>query len=457
MAMSNQLIAGVQGPPVPPIITPPLTTEMDHNMSSSSATTIKGSPFGEQNPFGEQVPSADKMDMGVSQGPTPDHSLLNEDQLPSSPSKFGIMSDFLHIDNFESPGPSFTDSFWQQTYSLAMGPDMYANPLPIRSDMPIRPDMPMPTAFPGYRDMSTGAESMPVASPRASIHTRDASIPSTGEFDPMKLSISTSGGIPEYEVVIAADDAWPLARCNRPTFTASCPRTAIVHLEALEQKCKQESTWDALETFLTQCQKAEAARPTVIPIASRTRDTMTAITQSFLQKALGVHRGGASGYSTSNYSSPGRAFNFIMLPPNEILEYFLGSYVHSLADYYPLAHAMLIDPNEMVQNTQASTLLVLLMIAQGAAAVPLAEARYLSAGLTETSRISLFGIIEKDVQLSADPVALRCALLLTHLGVWSGDKWQMDIAMGQRGMYLSVSSCARSHSYTYTHTCTHAC
>ncbi|KAG7107001.1 Transcription factor PfmaH like protein [Verticillium longisporum] len=47
-------------------------------------------------------------------------------------------------------------------------------------------------------------------------------------------------------------------------------------------------------------------------------------------------------------------------------------------------------------------------------------------------------MIEKDVELSADPVALRCALLFTTLGAWSGDKWLMDIAMGQRGMYLSM-------------------
>ncbi|PBP16624.1 transcription factor Cmr1 [Diplocarpon rosae] len=66
------------------------------------------------------------------------------------------------------------------------------------------------------------------------------------------------------------------------------------------------------------------------------------------------------------------------------------------------------------------------------------EARCLTAGLTETCRISLFNIIEKDVELSADPVVLRCALLFTILGAWSGDAWHMKMAMGQRGMYLSM-------------------
>ncbi len=62
--------------------------------------------------------------------------------------------------------------------------------------------------------------------------------------------------------------------------------------------------------------------------------------------------------------------------------------MRSLSVYYPLVVAGCVDPNEMLQNNQASTLLVLLMIAQGAAAMPMAEARYLSAGLTETCRIS---------------------------------------------------------------------
>lgn len=426
-AMNNQLAPGTQRPPVTSIT--PSMMEIDHSISNS-ATSSKGSPVG------EQTNSADKMEVNVSQKPTPEHTHFSPEQFPSPPSKLDMMTDFMHLGNeFVSPDPNYSDLLVWPDYPLDLGSDMYSNA------MAMRPDIAMPT-FSDFSDVSTGSEPMTATSSRGSIHTRGTSIISTGEYEPMKaidMSISTSGDIPEYEVVIAAEDSWPLARCNRPTFSASCPRTAIVHLEALEQKCKLEATWDTLEKYLAQCKKVEITRPTVIPITSRTRDKMTAITQSFLHKALGVHRGGTNGYGRSGYSSPGGAFNFIMLPPNEVLEYFLGSYVRSLADYYPLAHAMRIDPNEMVQNTQAATLLILLMIAQGAAAVPMAEARYLSAGLTETSRISLFDIIEKDVELSADPVALRCALLFTHLGAWSGDKWQMDIAMGQRGMYLSVS------------------
>jgi hypothetical protein len=173
----------------------------------------------------------------------------------------------------------------------------------------------------------------------------------------------------------------------------------------------------------------------VVPLNDLTRDTLLAITQKYLQKALEIHgsSAGKDGYS-----------GFVVLPPGEIIRYFLSSYVRSLSVYYPLVVGGCVDPNDMLadcrpSNCRPSTLLLLLMIAQGAAAMPVAEARYLSTGLTETCRISLFDIIEKNVELSADPVALRCALLFTLLGAWSGDKWLMDIAMGQRGMYMAVS------------------
>jgi len=118
----------------------------------------------------------------------------------------------------------------------------------------------------------------------------------------------------------------------------------------------------------------------------------------------------------------------------------------------------MLKPNELMQlsNGKASSLLLLLMVAQGAMATPTVEARYLTSGLTEACRLSLFDIIEKDIVLSSDPIVLRCALLFTTLAAWSGDKWHMDvgdflaawrgrasltiqIAMGQPGMYIAVS------------------
>ena len=62
----------------------------------------------------------------------------------------------------------------------------------------------------------------------------------------------------------------------------------------------------------------------------------------------------------------------------------------------------------------------------------------LTGGLTEACRISLFDLIEKNIIMSGDPIVLHAALLFTVQAAWSGDKWQMDIAMGQRGMYFAM-------------------
>ncbi|KAK4191189.1 hypothetical protein QBC35DRAFT_23737 [Podospora australis] len=314
----------------------------------------------------------------------------------------------------------------------------FSNPIPMA-----RADISMPAFQVGDLEDITASEPMTASSSRNSIHTRGTSIISS-DFDMnlkrLDLAMApTDSSIPEHDVVLVAEGAWNLARCNPPTFSGNCPRTAIVHLECLERKSREEGTWSSLEKYLEQVDWDAPDLNTVEKLTPHTRDMMLAITQGYLQKALEIHRDGIPGCaSTSGRKSPGGATIFV-LPPAQILDYFLRSYVRSLSVYYPLVTASRVDPNEMLENgNQASTLLVLLMIAQGAAAMPMAEARYLSSGLTETCRISLFDIVEKDVQLSADPTVLRCALLFIVLGAWSGDKWLMDIAMGQRGMYISM-------------------
>lgn len=370
----------------------------------------------------------------------PHHSQVGLGDFPSPHTRVdAAFDDFMHMGNeFGVQEATYQDLMGWPDFQMDLDP--YPNTVPLA-----RPDVSLPV-FSGLGNVSPPSELVTASSSssRGSIHTPGTSMISAGEFDqtikPLEFAMAApnDNSIPEFEVIIVAEGAWNFARCNPPSFTGNCPRTAIVHLECLEQKSKQEGTWNSLEKYLEQADWESNDTSSVVPLSPRSRDKMLAITQSFLHKALEIHRGGLGGYQKSGYASPGD-FNFIVLPPSKILEYFLRNYVRSLSVYYPLVMAGCVDPNEMLQNNQASTLLVLLMIAQGAAAMPMAEARYLSAGLTETCRISLFDIVEKDVELSADPIALRCAMLFIVLGAWSGDKWLMDIAMGQRGMYMSVS------------------
>lgn len=272
-------------------------------------------------------------------------------------------------------------------------------------------------------------------------HTGSTSISSQGSVERPFKSVETSGlatgesMIPEFEVIIAAESAWPLARCNRPIFSGACPRTAIIHLENLEQYSRYENIWKTLDTNIDSSEIVYKDQISVVPFSSSTRERILTITQSFFNTALETHRGRIKAW---DQGKPYSNFNFLVLPPTKVLAYFLRSYMRSLAPYYTLINRGSLDPNELMLNNQASIVLLLLMIATGATAVQTAEARCLTAGLTETCRISLFNIIEKDIELSADPVVLRCGLLFTILGAWSGDAWHMNIAMSQRGMYLSM-------------------
>ncbi|KAH9209946.1 hypothetical protein DL95DRAFT_19367 [Leptodontidium sp. 2 PMI_412] len=338
----------------------------------------------------------------------------------------------LNDEDMLSADTSYQDLMMWNQYPSEL--EMYPNTMTGKIDVPF---MEMAGSYSSSDALASASMHTSISIP----HTGSTSISSQADFErPFKI-VEASGlmsgepMMPEFEVVIAAEAAWPLARCNRPIFSGACPRTAIIHLENLEQHSRYESTWQLLDSNIDSSDIDYKNQISVVPFSSSTRDRILAITQSFLHTALETHRGGMKAWDKG---SPHGNFNFLVLPPSKVLEYFLRSYVRSLAPYYTLINGGSLDPNELMLNNQASTLLLLLMIATGATSVQTSEARCLTAGLTETCRISLFNIIEKDVELSADPVVLRCALLFTILGAWSGDAWHMNIAMGQRGMYLSM-------------------
>ncbi|RDL30668.1 Zn2 DNA-binding protein [Venustampulla echinocandica] len=373
----------------------------------------------------------------------PDGGYLGGEGFESLPIPVMDSNGFMDFtDNFNNPAIDFQEFLSWGEYP--MGLENYSGG-----------DVPSQSCLDGFDlptcDLSEATSSSSYArtsrSSRASVstsHTRNTSHASpTPMMSPTKrhACIDTRMKTPfisEFEAVIAAEDAWPLARCNPPIFSDTCPRTGIVHLETLEQNSQNPTVWDSLMDN----QDFAMDHPTsiaIVPLNSSTRDKILAITQSFLHKALKTHRGGLNSWPKSAApQNSGGGFSFLVLPPAGTLEYFLQNYVRTLTSYYSLIHGGTVDPNELMLNNQASTLLVLLMIAQGATAIPSPQARQLTAGLTETCRISLFDLIEKDVELSADPVVLRCALLFTMLAAWGGDKWHMDMAMGQRGMYLAM-------------------
>ncbi|KAI0164434.1 hypothetical protein GGR52DRAFT_123362 [Hypoxylon sp. FL1284] len=331
------------------------------------------------------------------------------------PSSSYLDNDSSYVAGTTFANPTFLD--WQNTIDL--GPN----------NASIHQDSTVPSAFTDG-SQATPATGFSGATPNSSSSKLARSTGSVPISPPHGEGPTTL--MAELEQVVLSEDAWPLARCNPLISPNACPKTAIVHLEWLK-KSRYETTWAKLADTLSNVDWDATDMASVIPMQPHSRDMLLAMAQGFLHKALDIHRSGVQSPISPNASK------VVVLPPANILEYFLRSYVRNLSSFYSLVMANTVDPNDMLANNRASsTLLVLLMIAQGAAAVPTAEAQALSTSLIETCRISLFDVIEKDIEMSADPTVLRCALLFLLLGAWSGDKWLMDIAMGQRGMYLSM-------------------
>jgi hypothetical protein len=169
-------------------------------------------------------------------------------------------------------------------------------------------------------------------------------------------------------------------------------------------------------------------------IYQATRDKLLAITQSFLHKALDIHKDDPS-FSPSSGESPGlTTSNFVLLPPTHVLHHFLRSYANSFERFYPTTARGILDANELMQsyNDKASSLLILMMIAQGAMTIPSIEARWLTDGFTEACRISLFDPVEKNIIMAGDPIVLRAALLFTvrRRGAAISGKWTSLWASG---------------------------
>ena len=251
------------------------------------------------------------------------------------------------------------------------------------------------------------------------------------------LSPTSLRGLQEPDAVITSQQAWPFFQCipeEKPSVMP--PKTASIYLEGLAQTLRHPDTWRA---WIAQSQlddrgnsRAYDSTLSAIPMESWSREKLLAIMQGFLLKALDIHRTGShGGREESPGSSPdSNTGTFLMLPPPEVMQSFLTNYTTRYQPYYPCVSGGRLDPNTLMQlsNGKSTSLLVLLMVASGAISTPTVEARYLTSGMTEACRISLFDLIEKDVFQARDPIVLQSALHFTTLAVWSGDKWHMDVS-----------------------------
>jgi hypothetical protein len=335
--------------------------------------------------------------------------------------------------NSMSITPDFDPMRIDPSIMMSMNMDITMGP-PTDGILGMIPEMSPPQNF--------GPVQTPIQTPRMDESFSDLQIGSSASmFYPSNRQNSIAdSGVPDLGAIIAAQDGWTVFRCTPTIPSSSCPRTARLNLERLEQSLKNHEGWANWRPTFDEADFQQGEQVSVMPLHEATRDKLLAITQSFLHKALDIHKDGMSVSSGSGESPGSTASNFVLLPPARVLECFLRSYANSFERYYPMSARGVLDPNELMMhyNDKASSLLILMMIAQGAMVMPSVEARWLTGGFTEACRISLFDLIEKNIIMAGDPIVLRAALLFTVQAAWSGDKWQMDIAMGQRGMYFAM-------------------
>lgn len=413
--------------PVQQMQNPPIE---DKPLHIPIATTTP--PFFEQSPQ-NGIPSA--MPSVLSPLPTPVNGFISQTPMSGYEDFVGTVQnhsdDMMDPWNTMSMGQDFDPMRIDPSLMMSMNMDMTMGP---QTDgiLGMIPEMSPPQTF--------GSVQTPIQTPRMDESFSDLQIGSSASMfcQSNRQNTIADAGVSDLGAIIAAHDGWTVFRCTPTIPSSSCPRTARLNLERLEQSLKNHEGWSNWRPSWDETDFQQSGRVRVAKIYESTRDKLLAITQSFLHKALDIHK---DAMSSSSSDSPGStASNFILLPPAPVLDLFLRSYANSFERYYPTTSRGMLDANELMQkyNDKASSLLILMMIAQGGINIPSMEARWLTGGITEACRISLFDLVEKNIIMAGDPIVLRAALLFTVQAAWSGDKWQMDIAMGQRGMYFAM-------------------
>ncbi len=307
---------------------------------------------------------------------------------------------------------------------------------------------PIPTDFPGnvHKAFPPQYQSVDATIPSPRPETLSSYPEGSMDLDSFEDFAPLPAGSAESDALLACQESWPFFCCNRiPRSGCFPPRTAAIYVEGL---IRVLTTHDWRITHPVQHADAKfAAREVLhgdeamVSITSHAAETLNAVTQTLLQKASTTHRTKQAIIGGTPELAPGDKNRVeLHLPSAEAITRFLENHITHHKPYYPCATDLTYSEVPVLQSgIHASGLLTLLTIAQGAAFIPTPEARYLASGLIEACRLFLFESIEKDILLSREPIVLQSALFFTTAAAWSGDNWHMDIAMGQRGMYLSVS------------------
>jgi hypothetical protein len=236
---------------------------------------------------------------------------------------------------------------------------------------------------------------------------------------------------------IEALEGWPLFRCNPVTPSSACNVTGPVHVKNLYSLLKEECT-------ITNKGRPPGSKAAVEPLLASTREKVTAVLQGLFYEAQQLY--GLRNQDSGLHNWVGASV--LTLPPPSEMEFLLRAYTDCCEPHYPVVPLASMKVNESIEgsHTILPSMALLLMMAIGAMTAgsgePYPEIAY---GLVDICRTSLRRLIEQNIKLASDPEVTQCALLLMIAMVWSGDKWQMDIAMHEKAMYLEMRLRAGPH------------
>ncbi|KAH8689372.1 hypothetical protein BGW36DRAFT_307906 [Talaromyces proteolyticus] len=217
-----------------------------------------------------------------------------------------------------------------------------------------------------------------------------------------------------------------------------CFSQARINLQQLEQTLKSQEQWGTSWAPTNQSTRVRA-QTSAEPITDSTRDQLLVVTQLLLQQSRSIHVRNSSSIHTDAH--PLNAV-LITLPPTKVLDDMIRAYSSNFDQYFKLYSSPVLKPNDLLaqlpQHGKLPGIVLLLMIAIGAAALPTQECQNFAVGLAEMCRISLSELLERDFSITTEPMVSSCALLLLYLGMWCGERWLMGISSAQKAMYVHL-------------------
>ncbi|EEA22951.1 conserved hypothetical protein [Talaromyces marneffei ATCC 18224] len=265
-----------------------------------------------------------------------------------------------------------------------------------------------------------------------------------GSFeDDMALNSGESQG--DRESVTIQDSPQRLFPTNFRPKSIQCFSQARFNIERLEHILKTQNQWFG-GYFDSPQPGRKKARASAEPISNTTRDQLLVVTQLLLQQSRTIHNRNAASSGSANINPLNEAL--ISLPPTRVFDALIESYCNSFEKYFRLCPGPSFTPNEIFKQLpkhgKIAGILLLLMIAVGAAATPSIESHDFAIGVAEICRLAFSEILERDFSITVEPLISQCALLLLYLGMWAGERWLMGISSAQREMYIHLFHSATS-------------